>query len=202
MTISDNPGEGLPVQSGERAWPVPGQAVAPWWHTSIIVGVILCASVLGSVQGKTFALSQHHLRFYAVTMVWECVLAVLVWWGIRIRHVPLRQLLGERRAGAKAWLTDFGAALIFWVMAVIVLAAISMLLRLLHLMRVQNAVVALAPQGVREAALWVALSITAGMVEEFVFRGYLLQQFAAIGGRVWLGVIVSSLLFGAAHGYE
>jgi membrane protease YdiL (CAAX protease family) len=87
-------------------------------------------------------------------------------------------------------------------MAVIVLAAISTVLRLLHLMQIQKAVIAVAPQGVREAALWVALSITAGIVEELVFRGYLLQQFAAIGGRVWLGVIVSSLLFGAAHGYE
>jgi uncharacterized protein len=204
MKISETTGEVLSTESSSdgSVWPTPPQPIAPWWHTALLIAMILGASVLGSVHGKTSGPSEHHLRFYAVTIVWECVLVVLVWWGIKIRRVPLRQLLGERRAGAKAWVTDFGAALIFWVMAVIVLAAISTVLRLLHLMQIQKAVIALAPQGVREAALWVALSITAGIVEELVFRGYLLQQFAAIGGRVWLGVIVSSLLFGAAHGYE
>ena len=34
--------------------------------------------------------------------------------GHRMRRVPIRQLLGERRAGVKAWFTDFGVALIFW----------------------------------------------------------------------------------------
>lgn len=204
MKISETTSEVLSTESSPdgNVWPTPPQPIAPWWHTALLIAMILGASVLGSVHGQSSGLSEHHLRFYAVTIVWECVLAALVWWGIKMRRVPLRQLLGERRAGAKAWFTDFGAALIFWVMAVIVLAAISTVLRLLHLMQIQKAVIALAPQGAREAALWVALSITAGIVEELVFRGYLLQQFAAIGGRVWLGVIVSSLLFGAAHGYE
>jgi len=204
MKISETTSEALSTESPAdgRAWPVPTGPIAPWWHTAIVMAVILGASVLGSVHGKTSGLNRHHLKFYVVTMLWEGVLAALVWWGIRMRRVPLRQVLGERRAGAKAWFTDFVAALIFWVMAVIVLAAISTVLRLLHLMHVQKTVVALAPQGAWEAALWVALSIAAGIVEEFVFRGYLLQQFAAIGGRLWLGVLASSLLFGAAHGYE
>jgi hypothetical protein len=202
MKISETTFEGLSERTRERAWPVPPQPIAPWWQTAIVISVILGASVLGSVHGKTTGLGQHHLKFYAVTIVWECVLAALAWWGIKMRGVPLRQLLGERRPGVDAWFRDFGAALIFWVMAVIVLAAISTALRLLHMMQMQKAVVALAPQGVRETALWVALSITAGIVEEFVFRGYLLQQFAAIGGRAWLGVLASSLVFGAAHGYE
>jgi uncharacterized protein len=68
--------------------------------------------------------------------------------------------------------------------------------------QIQKTVIALAPQSVWEAVLWVALSITAGVVEEFVFRGYLLQQFASLGGKLWIGVVASSLLFGSAHGYE
>ena len=74
--------------------------------------------------------------------------------------------------------------------------------KLLHLLRAQKAVFAIAPQTGWEIVMWVALSTTAGLVEEFVFRGYLLQQFSSIGSRLWLGVLVSSLLFGAAHGYE
>jgi len=49
---------------------------------------------------------------------------------------------------------------------------------------------------------WILLSISAGICEELAFRGYLLQQFASIGNRLWLGVLASSLLFGLAHGYE
>jgi hypothetical protein len=216
MKISENSAEELPVpaEQGASGWPVPPQPVAPWWHTAILIAVILGVSVLSSKQAKTNALAQQHLKHYAFTMAWEVGLAALAWWGIRMRRVPLRQLLGERRAGVKAWFTDFGVALIFWLIASIVLAAISSVLRVLHLLRGQKAVFAIAPQTGWEVLVWVALSITAGVVEEFVFRGYLLQQFSSIGGksmggakstgrgRLWLGVLVSSLLFGAAHGYE
>jgi uncharacterized protein len=200
MTISENAADGLSIQ--ERAWPVPAGAIAPSWHTALVIVVILGVSALSSLQAKSERLGQHHLKNYALTMAWEAALAVLVWWGTRIRRVPLRQLLGKRRDGAKAWFTDLGIALIFWVMAAIVLAAIATVLRLAHLMQAQKAVMELAPGSIWEIALWVALSVTAGIVEEFVFRGYLLQQFASIGGRLWLGVLASSLLFGAAHGYE
>jgi len=46
------------------------------------------------------------------------------------------------------------------------------------------------------------------VVEEFVFRGYFLQQFASLRvsstarSSIWIAVIASSLLFGAGHGYE
>ena len=216
MKISENSAEELPVpaEQGASGWPVPPQPVAPWWHTAIVIAVILGVSVLSSTQAKTSALTQQHLKHYAFTMAWEIALGALTWWGIRMRRVPLRQLLGERRAGVKAWFTDFGVALIFWLMASVVLAAISSVLRVLHLLHGQKAVFAIAPQTGWEVLAWVALSTVAGVVEEFVFRGYLLQQFASIrgksmggeksmgGGSLWLGVFVSSLLFGAAHGYE
>lgn len=204
MKISENSAEELPVpaEQGAAKWPVPLQSVAPWWHAALMIAVILGVSILSSMQAKVAALGQQHLRHYAFTMAWEAVLAALAWWGIRMRRVPVRQLLGERRAGLKAWFTDFGVALIFWLMASVVLAAISSLLRLLHLLRPQKAVFAIAPQTGREILMWVLLSTTAGIVEEFVFRGYLLQQFSSLGGRLWLGVLASSLLFGAAHGYE
>ena len=46
------------------------------------------------------------------------------------------------------------------------------------------------------------MSLTAGICEEFLFRGFLQQQFARASGRVWVGVVVSAVLFGCAHGYE
>jgi len=204
MKISEKSVEELsvPAEQGAHGWPVPLQPVAPWWHTAIVVTVILGVSTLSGVQAKAGSFGHGHAKQYAFTIAWEIALAALAWWGIRMRRVPVRQLLGERRAGLSAWVKDFGVALIFWLMAVVVLAAISTLLRLLHLVHVQKAVLAITPQTAWEIVLWVALSITAGIVEEFVFRGYLLQQFSSIRGKLWIGVLISSLLFGGAHGYE
>ena len=83
-----------------------------------------------------------------------------------------------------------------------VLGLLALFLRLLHLASAQKQISELAPASLAEAALWIALSISAGICEEFLFRGYLQQQFTRATGRVWVGVLLSALLFGSAHGYE
>jgi hypothetical protein len=50
--------------------------------------------------------------------------------------------------------------------------------------------------------LWILLSVTAGICEEVVFRGYLQRQLAALAKNVWAGIVLSGLIFGSAHGYE
>ena len=60
----------------------------------------------------------------------------------------------------------------------------------------------LAPVTAAEMVLFLVLSISAGICEELVFRGYLQQQFARMGHRMWVGVALSALVFGGAHGYE
>ena len=60
----------------------------------------------------------------------------------------------------------------------------------------------LGPQTGIGLLVWVALSCTAGFVEEVVFRGYLQLQFAALSGNVIVGLISSAVIFGAGHGYE
>ena len=210
MKISESNNGTLSAASPVEAlpWPARLEPVAPWWHTAIVIGVILGISAFTSTKTKTVGLSGDHARHYILTITGEWMLAAFAWWGIKLRGVPVRQLLGERRAGAKAWLRDFGVALLFWFMATLVLAAIAAVLRLLHLIQAQQAVIALVPRNALEAALWIALSITAGIAEEFVFRGYLLQQLSSAGGklshrsRLWIGVLLSSLVFGAAHGYQ
>jgi membrane protease YdiL (CAAX protease family) len=202
MKISENSADELPVpaEPGAPRWPIPSGPVAPWWHTALLVAIMIGVSWLSSLHAGS--LGAHRLNHYAFTLGWEWVLAAFAWWGIRLHRIPARQLVGEWRAGARAWLADFGAALIFWLMAAFALAALSTLLYFLHLRRVDKAVIELAPRNGAEFALWIALAITAGIIEEFVFRGYLLQQFASVRGRLWIGVVGSSLLFGAAHGYE
>jgi uncharacterized protein len=175
--------------------------VAPWWHTALLAGLLVGISVLSALQVHRPGLTTHHASRYLLSMVFEWLMLLLTWWGLRMRGVALADLLGFRR-GLRALVADIGAAAIFWIIAIIVLAAIGILLRLLHLASPQKAIAALAPHSAVEMLLWIALSLSAGFCEETIFRGYFLRQFASPAHRIWIGVLVSSLLFGISHGYE
>jgi uncharacterized protein len=176
--------------------------IAPWWHSCLLVLLIAATSALGSLHTAKSSMASHHLANYAVTLAWEWALAAVAYWGIRLRKTPLRVLLGERRRGLREFFIDVGAAALFWISALVVLAALAALLSLFHLQSAQKQISQLAPASLAEATLWIALSVSAGICEEFVFRGYLQQQFARASGQLWVGVLVSAVLFGAAHGYE
>jgi membrane protease YdiL (CAAX protease family) len=139
---------------------------------------------------------------YLITTAWEWALAALVLWGIRMRGVPLRQLLGILRPRWRDWRDDLLLAFAFWIAASIVLSAIGVLLKLGHFSMPQKTISQLAPQNALQLLLWIMLSASAGICEELVFRGYLLQQFSRAGQYLWIGVLISSLLFGVSHGYE
>lgn len=59
---------------------------------------------------------------------------------------------------------------------------------------------ALLPRTATAATCWFAIALTTAFSEELVYRGYLLQKFAAQSGHTALGVVVQALLFGIAHG--
>lgn len=183
----------------------PGQKprlIAPWWHTVLLLLLIAATSVLGSLHSARRSIGSHHLANYGITIAWEWVLAGLAWWGLRMKKTSLREVLGVRRRGAGEFLVDAGIAGVFWIAAMVLLAVLAVFLKLLHLESAQKQISALAPSSTGELALWCALSVSAGICEEFLFRGYFQQQFTRATGRVWVGALVSAILFGSAHGYE
>jgi uncharacterized protein len=60
----------------------------------------------------------------------------------------------------------------------------------------------LIPSGKSGIALAVVLVIVVAIVEESIFRGYLLLRFMGIGNSPAQAVIMSSLIFSLGHGYE
>jgi len=197
-----------PAQSPRGGTYEQGGLVAPWWHTMLMLAVIIGLSVAGVRQLRNFGDQPLHLvANYCLTIAYEWFLAGLVLWGLHMRKVPLRQLLGERRPGARAWLADFAFALGYWAIALLVLAVLGNVLVKLsgsHIdpQKIGDVTQKLAPVTPLEMMLFLVLSISAGVCEELVFRGYLQQQFARMGRRIWVGVVLSALVFGAAHGYE
>jgi membrane protease YdiL (CAAX protease family) len=186
----------------------PEGLLAPWWHTALMVLMILALSFAGVKQLRNLGNQPLHLTAnYLLTIAYEWILAALVVWGLHMRGVPLRQLLGERRPGVRAWISDLGFALGYWLVAICVLAILGNVLVKLsgsHIdpQKIGDVTQKLAPVTGVEMLLFLVLSISAGICEELVFRGYLQQQFARFTGRIWIGVAVSALVFGSAHGYE
>jgi len=49
---------------------------------------------------------------------------------------------------------------------------------------------------------WILTSVTAGICEEVIFRGYFQRQFSAWTGNVSAGVLLSAAAFGVGHIYQ
>lgn len=58
------------------------------------------------------------------------------------------------------------------------------------------------PQSAVELPPYLALAITAGFCEEFLYRGFAMAVFTRVGFQTWLVVLISSVLFGLAHSYQ
>ncbi len=65
-----------------------------------------------------------------------------------------------------------------------------------------NALLPAVPSGVAEITVWIVLSLSAGICEEVVFRGYLQQQLAALTGSTPVAILGQAIVFGIVHGYE
>jgi membrane protease YdiL (CAAX protease family) len=68
--------------------------------------------------------------------------------------------------------------------------------------RVQAMASRILPQSKSERVPFLALALTAGCCEEFLYRGFAMAAFARAGFPIWASVVVSSVLFGAAHLYQ
>lgn len=58
------------------------------------------------------------------------------------------------------------------------------------------------PQSTVELLPYLALAITAGLCEEFLYRGFAMAALTHVGLQAWAVVLISSALFGLAHSYQ
>jgi CAAX protease family protein len=177
--------------------------LAPWWHTALLIIVLLFASLNGT-RGHHPLADHSKLPQYFWGMVWEWILLAFTWLGIR-KHTTLRALIGGRWMNLEEFLRDIFYAAAFWVCALSVLGFGAHLLHLdqagkVEAMRKQLGF--LTPESRLELAVWFCVSATAGFCEEIIFRGYLQRQFAALSKSMLIGVLLSAAVFGASHGYE
>jgi uncharacterized protein len=175
------------------------QPVAAPWHTAVVLAVIVVLVLRGWFQAehmRTMA-NPNHIRLYNRTILFEWLTLALVLVGVWLHGSPLLTVMGDRWRSVSQFLRHVGIALVFLI-ATIAFTSIAGS----HGSAGDQATQFLLPHGRIEIALWVLLSITAGICEEAIYRGYLQKQFIALTTSVPAGIILSALAFGLAHSYQ
>jgi membrane protease YdiL (CAAX protease family) len=175
------------------------QLIAPLWHTLVLIAGLLLVSA-SSAYFHSFSPGLSHLgpARYLVGIAWEWAIIGFIWWGIRKRGFGLSYLTGRRWQSFTDILRDLGIAVGFLLASYVILGWLAYQLKPGRLDAVQD----LIPHSPIEILFYIGLSISAGITEEIMFRGYLQRQLSAFSGSVTLAVIVQGVLFGTAHGYQ
>jgi len=197
-TVHDRPfATDAPSREGE-----PPALIAPVWHTV----VMLCVCVFW-----TFAAARHqqHSRLppqwaregrYIATIVWQLLLVLFIWFGIRRRGHTLGELVAGRWPTWRAALRDAKIAVLFYVFLLVALGALSFVLgaNQYH----SDKLLALIPHTALERVTWCFTAVVIGFCEELIFRGYFMRQFAALAKGERAGGVLQAALFGFGHLYQ
>jgi membrane protease YdiL (CAAX protease family) len=141
------------------------------------------------------------IRLYLSTILFQWVLTAIVAWRAAARGLTLRELgLLDRQFWPALPITLVGAALIalgHW-----------MNLRRMSVSdhpaaeKLRQMAARLFPRSAMETAVYIGLALTAGICEEFIFRGFVIAVLFRVGLSAWIVVVFSSLMFGLAHLYQ
>lgn len=169
-----------------------------WRHTMALCAILLAIAAAGFLSLGRGAVPASGAALYLPLLAAEWGLLFYLRMGLHRRGKTLRGLVSARPLGARALATDIAIGLLLlaaW------LAAEYAFDRAFG----PGNQASIQPLLVRHAAdipLWILLALSAGLVEELTFRGYLQRQFGALLGNRWLGVLAQAILFGVTHGYQ
>jgi uncharacterized protein len=175
--------------------------IAHPFHTILVLAAQagLAYRTMIRVNHMPDAVSVDRVQMYGRTLLSEWLMFALVILGVWLSGAPLATILGDRWRSVGEVLRDIGVGLTFFIVSVMVGSIVGS-----HLSgrTPDRAVQFLFPHGNVEVALWIAVSVTAGICEEAIYRGYLQRQFTALTKNVPLGIILSALAFAGSHAYQ
>jgi membrane protease YdiL (CAAX protease family) len=182
--------------------------IASWRHLGGFFLIIAALVALGfysqAARGPSGAgngdLAKHGaaIGIYLTAMVMDIAFLYYCWAGVHRHGGKLADLSGGRWRSCKDVLSDIAIAVPFWLVWEATVYGVHWLVGESNAKSVDS----LLPRIPAEILLWIALSITAGVCEELVFRGYLQQQLRVLSGSLVIAVIGQGLVFGLAHSYQ
>jgi uncharacterized protein len=178
----------------------------PWdvWLIFFVLGVIVPwrgRYRLRELLAKPAVTSRERVSLFVSTIAFQWIAASVVAWRAWAHGFSASQLgLVTRNASSISVAAILGAAL---------LASFQWFnLRRMGRMpedaraRLQALAERILPQSTVERVPFFALAVTAGVCEEFLYRGFVIAALIRPGLPLWSVVVLSSLLFGLAHLYQ
>ncbi len=176
-------------------------------HVFVLL-LVLVQPVYGAVAFRRYrariasgqAANRRQMYIETLTLQWLALAGLVLAWVIL-----------ERPAARLGLIMPYGGG--FWIGACAVLILAAFLVRSQRSARRMSdlekaghrdsfgELVHFLPQTDREFRYFVGLSMTAGIVEELLYRGFLLW-YLSLHAPLWAAVLLSSIAFGLAHSYQ
>jgi hypothetical protein len=182
------------------AQPAPSSSklIAPLWHTALFLLALIGVALWSAHRHGLPSLGGPRATSYLITIACEWLLLGLAVWGIWLGGVSVQSVIGGQWSKASEFLRDLGVGFTFLLGSNVLLIALSAILRPGSDENIRK----MLPQSTVEMLLWVLVSLTAGICEEFVFRGYLQMQISGLLKNATAGLVLQGIIFGAAHAYQ
>lgn len=145
--------------------------------------------------------SSERLSLYASTIVFQWLLVAVTAWRGWVRGLDAAQLGLAAPADGQLLLVSAAGTLFLGVLHWLNLRRIGHLSTELH-GRLQAFAERVLPRTGVEMLLYFALSLTAAVCEEFLYRGFAMAALGRLGWPVWAIVAVTAAMFGLAHLYQ
>ena len=171
-------------------------------HTLAFLLILLLTTVFGHLRTAPSVMdATPHMTRFLSSILYEWLLLGAVVAGIYHRRAFFTEALASCIPGpAKSMLLGAG----IYLAGLFAIGLVSAALAYTPLRSMHNSAIlhAMLPGTLPQLAVWFLVSLTAGVCEELIFRGYLQQQFAAWTGRPILSVVLAGIIFGSIHLYE
>ena len=154
----------------------------------VVVAAVVVTRVFGVVVGDSLDIVTRKaislVRMWAISGV---LVALVLYWEQR----PLASI-GLQRPTVKT----IGLGVGGFIANLVVFTLLNPIINALGLGTTQEAVRAYSP-----LSIWITvlLAVTAGITEEIIFRGYLLERIEEATGALWVGAVLSAVIFTLLH---
>jgi membrane protease YdiL (CAAX protease family) len=175
-----------------------------FWLIFLFLGVVV--PWRGSIRmkkllAKPSTSSQERISLYGSTALMQWAITAFAFWRARARGIAARDL-------------GFGTDELVGIVLVALIG--GLLFGALHWRNLQRVArvggrgaermralgVHILPQSSAELIPYCGLAVTAGICEEFLYRGFAYAALTRVGSPIWLVVLGTSILFGLAHLYQ
>jgi membrane protease YdiL (CAAX protease family) len=189
------------------------EQVASWSH---LVGFLLIGAGVvafgffaqhapssgGAAASRQFTSHSVAIPIYLAVIFMDWALLYYCLGGVQALGGSFWALSGGRWKSWKSVAVDLAIVVPFWLGSWGATYGVYWLLKQTTGPSTAKTVASLLPKSLLEVLIWTATSITAGVCEEMVFRGYLQRQLHALSGSVVLAVLGQGLVFGLFHTYQ